>query len=286
MTAPRDLLPLMLLPVTLLAACWGRGAEYEGGTPQDTSPPDTTECGEDLDLKSGINIMGTAVDLQTGLPLTVADTGGTPLCVAAIDPAPAVTGGDPEYLIVSTLCDDGSYILAGMQEVPSIGVMVGVYDCQDEGTVMRTVTGIATEEFEGKGPGDSVEGVVAWSTSAAYLAKMQTDLGSTKVDLAAEGFLAGFVTDSAGTALDNAQVTCGACADTPTYYLDAAPDDGLWGSGATMNTTTSAAAGGMFAIPAAIITTYTCSDGGAHKWDGNLFGSLPGYAVFIEFDAL
>ena len=79
----------------LLPGCWGRGIEYEGGQPQDTNPPDTTECGEDLDLTSGINIKGTALDLQTGQPLTFADTGGTALCVAAIDPAPAVTGGEP-----------------------------------------------------------------------------------------------------------------------------------------------------------------------------------------------
>ena len=31
----------------LLPGCWGRGIEYEGGQPQDTNPPDTTECGED-----------------------------------------------------------------------------------------------------------------------------------------------------------------------------------------------------------------------------------------------
>ncbi|MCB9777653.1 MAG: hypothetical protein H6742_03740 [Alphaproteobacteria bacterium] len=270
----------------LSTGCWGRGAEYEGGTPQDTAPVETSECGEDLDLEAGINISGVALDLQTGQPLTVDDSGGTPLCVAAIDPAPAVTGGDPAYLIVSTLCDDGSFVLAGLEEVPSIGVMVGVYDCDSQGTVMRTVTGVATEDFDGLGAGDTLEGVTAWSVSADYLATMQTDLGTTERDLGAEGFLAGFVTDSSGAAVGGASVTCGACGDRPTFYLDGAPDDGLWGAGTSFNTTTSADGGGMFLIPAARITTYTCDDGGTHSWEGNLFGSLPEYAVFIEFDAL
>lgn len=271
----------------LLAGCWGRGIGYEGGTPQDTSPPESSECGEDLDLTAGINITGTAVDLQTGQPITLDDTGGTALCAAAIDPAPAVTGGDPEYLIVSTLCEDGTYILAGMKEVPTIGVMVGIYDCSDGGTVMRTVTGIATESFDGMGAGDTLEGVTAWSVSADHAATMQKDLGGASAfDLREAGFLGGFVTDSAGAPVGGATVTCGSCGDTPTYYLDDSPEDGLWGDGSSFNTTTKAAAGSMFMIPGARITTYTCDDGGAHNWDGELFGSLPEYAVFIEFDAL
>lgn len=278
--------PSLFTLALLLPGCWGRGIEYEGGQPQDTSPPETSECGEDLDLTAGINIRGTAVDLQTGQPITRADTSADALCVAAIDPAPAVTGGDPEYLIVSTLCDDGSFALAGLEEVPSIGVMVGVYDCEGQGTVMRTVTGVATESFDGMGAGDTLEGVTAHSVSATYLATMQADLGTTERDLGAEGFLAGFVTDASGAAVGGATVSCGSCADRPTFYLDANSKDGLWGASGTFNTSTAADARGMFLIPAARITTYTCDDGGVHSWEGNLFGSLPEYAVFIEFDAL
>ncbi|NOY27974.1 MAG: hypothetical protein GXP62_19080 [Oligoflexia bacterium] len=270
----------------LLAGCWGRGIDYEGGQPQDTSPPETSTCGQDQDLSAGINITGTAVDLQTGQPLALADSGAQPLCVAAIDPAPAVTGGDPEYLIVSTLCDDGTYVLSGMQSVPTLGVMIGVYDCNDEGTVMRTVTGVAPEELDGMGAGDTLEGVTAWSASVDYIATMQADLGKTERDLKSEGFLAGFVTDSSGAAVGGATVTCATCKDRPTFYLDATPDDGLWGDTSSLNTSTAADAAGMFLIPAARITTYTSDDGGAHSWDGNLFGSLPGYAVFIKFVAI
>jgi len=285
MTHFRALPALSLLLPLLLVGCWGRGIPYEGGTPQDTSAPDVTECGGDLDLTVGVNIMGTATDLETGLPVTVADTGGTALCVAAIDPTPAITGGAPTYLIASTLCDDGTFVLAGMTQVPSIGVMVGVYDCNDEGTVMRTVTGVSPDALAGMGPGDSVEGVTAWSVSAPYVATMQADLGTTDRDLQTEGFLAGFVSDHDGAAVGGAQVSCPSCTDRPTFYLDSSPGDGLWGDGSTFNTATEAAAGAMFLIPAARITTYTCDDGGVHTWDGNLFGTLSEYAVFIQFDA-
>jgi hypothetical protein len=280
--------------VTLLAGCWGRGFEYGGGTggTDDTSAPVLSECGADLDLEAGINIRGTVVDLQTKSLLVAPTTGtGPALCVAAIDPTPAVVNGDPEYLITSTLCDDGTFVLAGLEEVPTIGIMIGVYDCPVTTTapaanvVMRTVTGVSSEAFDGFGPGDTLEGVTAWSVSMPYLATLQADLGEGAVDLAASGFLSGFVLDSAGAPVSGAVVTCGSCGDTPTFYRDASPDDGLWGDGTNFNTATIAEADALFLIPAARITTYTCEDGGAHTWEGTLFGSLPGYGVFIQFDA-
>ena len=276
----------LALPVLALAGCWGRGIEYEGGTPKDTAEVVATECGGDLDLEAGMNVTGTAVDLETGLAITRVE-GEPALCVSLIDPAPAVSGQEPITLIASTLCEDGSFVLAGLEEVPAIGAMVGVSDCDGaEPTVQRTVTGVATDDFDGLGPGDTVEGVTAWSVSASFRDRMQAGLDNYPGDIGAEGFLSGFVTDSSGAAVGGATVTCAACSDRPTYYLDATPDDGLWGDGTTFNSTTDAAAGSYFFIPAARITTYTCDDGGAHSWDGNLFGSLPDYAVFIEFDAL
>ena len=271
---------------TFFAGCWGRGFEYEGGVPPDTAPPVVSVCGGDLDLTAGINVRGTAVDLETAAPISLPSTTATALCVAAIDPAPAVVGQEPTYLVTSTLCEDGTFVLAGLESIPSIGLMIGVYDCADEGTVMRTVTGVATEDFDGMAAGDTLEGVTAWSVSSTYLATLQADLEPTTPDLATEGFLSGFVVDAAGVALDGAVVGCNSCDLTPTYYLDADASDGLWGSGATFNDTTVAGAGAYFLIPDAGITTYTCEDGGAHSWDGTLFGSLAGYGVFIQFDAL
>jgi hypothetical protein len=295
MSSSRALAASALLPL-LLSSCWGRGFEYEGGVPLDTAAPPASTCGEDLDLTTGINVSGVAIDLETGAPLVRADTAVPALCVAAIDPSPVVGGLPPVYLLTSTLCDDGSFVLAGLESIPAIGLFVGVYDCEDEGTVMRTVTGIAPEEFDGMGAGDTLADRVAISVSTPYLAKMQADLpvspadtdqdtGTRGPDLATDGFLAGFVLDAAGEPVGGAQVGCGACASPPTQYLDPDPADGLWGAAATSNTATSAEAGAMFIVPAAQIITYTCDDGGAHTWEGKLFGSLPGYAAFIEFEA-
>jgi hypothetical protein len=33
------------------------------------------------------------------------------------------------------------------------------------------------------------------------------------------------------------------------------------------------------------VGTYSADDGGAHTWTPTLFGSLPGYAVLVNFDA-
>ena len=276
---------LQLSAGLMLAGCWGRNIPYEGGVPEDTSVVEAVECGADLDLAAGINVTGTAGDLQSGLPL-VREGDAAALCVSLIDPSPAVTGGEPTVLIASTLCDDGSFVLAGLQTVPAIGAMVSVQDCNDEGTVQRAVTGVGTDKFAGKGPGDTVEGVTAWSLSSAFRDTMQADLGDYPGDIGAEGVLSGFVTDADGNGLSGATVSCASCTDRPTYYLDDTPDDGLWGDGTSFNTQTNAAGAAYFFIPAARITTYTCDDGGGHAWDGALMGSLPDYAVFITFDAL
>jgi len=277
--------PARPLVLVLLVGCWGRGEEYGGGVPQDTAAPVASTCGENLDMEVGINITGAAVDLQTGVALVRLDTALPALCVAAIDPQPAILpNGVPDYLITSTLCDDGTYILAGLEEVPVLGVMIGVYDCADEGTVMRTVTGVAFDDFAGLSAGDTLEAVTAWSISSAFLLEMQANLESTTPDLRESGFLSGFVTDATGEPVGGAEVSCSNCATTPTYYLDALPDDGLFGTASEYNTGTDPAANAFFIIPAANITTYEADDGGAHTWGGELFGSLPGYGVFIEFD--
>jgi hypothetical protein len=281
----RPMLPILGVAGALLVATGcGRGFEYEGGKGGGpTGPVEVEECGADIDTSAGMNIAGTVVNLETGEPVVTLD-GEAPLCVKAIDPTPAVTGGDPIEIAGSTICADGTYIIAGLQEVPLIGVMVQVEDCNDEGTVMRTVTGISTDDFNGMGAGDTLEGIVAHAVTADYREVLSADMGYTG-DLNEDGFLAGFVVDSAEQPLDGATVSCGACADTPTFYADADPTDGLFGTSSSFNAATEAGGNSLFIIPAALITTYTCDDGGTHAWDGQLFGSLSGYGVFIRFVA-
>ncbi len=274
---------------SLLIGC-GRNIPYEGGgstEQEDTAPVVVEECGSDLDLKSGINITGTAIDLATGAPLAVADTGDSPLCVAAIDPTPAVTSGEaPTTLAASTLCDDGTYILSGIAEIPPIGVMVQIDDCNDEGTVMRSVTGVGADMFKGAAAGFTLEDITARSMSATTRDEMNSELTGygMKFDLATDGFLAGDSFDSAMAPVSGATVTCGACKNNPTYYQVGTTAGAMFGDGSTPATTTNADGGSFFIVPAAPINTYTCDDG-SHTWDGTLLGSLPGYGVFIRFIA-
>lgn len=272
----------MITAFVLLAAC-GRGFEYEGGDPDnvDTGPLTVSNCGDDLDLEAGINIAGVAVDAQTGAPL---DKLKTPLCMTAIDPTGAVTGGEPEPMAASQMCEDGSFIIPGIEEIPTIGVMVQVDDCGKDDTVMTTVTGVRAGDFAGMEAGDTLEDLTAYSVSAGYRDELETELSAFgyKGELAKDGFLGGFVRDSAGEPVGGAEVTCGSCGDRPTYYADAEPKDGLFGNGGA-NTSTVADAGSFFIIPKARITTYTCEDGGDHTWEARLYGSLPGYGVFINF---
>ena len=277
--------------LVLLTACPGRGIEYEGGPGgeggDDTAPIEVSECGADLDLTTGINIKGIGLDVGTGELLTWGeDTGSTALCVSAIDPTPAVTGGVPTTLVASTMCEDGSFVLAGIDEIPAIGIMVQIEDCDGEGTVMRSVSGVAADQFEGFGPGDTLEGVVARSLDVATRDAWHTELDGYGYghDLGADGFLAGYVLDSAEAEVSGAQVTCGGCSDRPTWYADGDASDGVFATGANANTSSNAAGDSFFIIPAARITTYTCSDA-SHDWEGTLLGSLEGYGVFIRFIA-
>ena len=68
--------------------------------------------------------------------------------------------------------------------------------------------------------------------------------------------------------------------------MDADPSDGSFGTGSSLNSSTSADASSMFIIPKGPIFTYTCSDGGAHEWEDELLGSLSGYGVFVRFIAI
>ena len=84
----RTLMPLACL---LTVGCWGRGAEYEGGGPVDTSGPETVSCGEEPEEVTGWRIEGVTLDLETGLAPMMADG----LCATAIDPSPTATAIEP-----------------------------------------------------------------------------------------------------------------------------------------------------------------------------------------------
>lgn len=254
---------------TLLAlpGCIGRGIPYEGGKEDEPVPP-----GE------GYTVEGTARDVETG------DPPPDGLCASAIDPGPAVTGGDPVILATAPVATDGTFSVPGIVENPQLGIFLGIDDCADAGAdvVMNAATGIGAEEVEGKGTGDVIDGVEAVFVTHELEGRWGAELGWPG-ELGADGFLAGFVVDADGNAVSGAAIGCLTC---DRYYRDGDPSDGQFGDGTTFNETTDAAGGALFLIPAAGISNYTCDDGGAHTWEPTLFGSVEGIGAFIQFDAL
>ena len=97
---------------------------------------------------------------------------------------------------------------------------------------------------------------------------------------ATQGVLMGFVLDSTGAPIGGATVT-GTAAST--FYVDGNSTDGMFTSAGALNTSTATGVG-VFAIPAAPITTYTAAADGM-TFDTLTGGSLPGLALFVAFYA-
>ncbi len=274
-------LPLMFSG--LLMGCWGRNIPYEGG---DTAGAvETVECGADVDTTVGFRIEGVITDLETG------ELAAEGLCITAIDPSNGLTGGTPEVLAASQICADGQFVVANVEEAPAVGMFLVVDDCEGEAdTVMQTASGIPAEDIVDLSDGDVLSGVAGVVISAGYQATIDAEIEALEAaagdtDGAAEtsseeGYLAGFILDSAGQPVPGATVQCGGCT---AYYFDDDASDGLLSAGGVVNSASTDA--GIFIIPGAAIYNYTFSDGGAHTWGKSLGGSLPGYAVFIWYYA-
>jgi hypothetical protein len=274
----RPTFPIVLL---VLGGCLGRNIPYEGGPGGEDTTVTTSTCGEDADLEQGFAVKGATLDLGTG------GSAAAGLCIRAVDPTPAITGGAPTLLASSEVCDDGTYVVAGVASVPAIGMFLLIDDCEGAAdTVMLTATGISPDTLAGLGDGDALEGIEALSVSLDWVATEQADLEALgwSGDLATSGYMAGLVEDAGGDPVAGATVACAGCVPA-IYYEDGDASDGIYGQGATANTATTVEGSGIFMIPAAPIFSYTCDDGGAHTWESTLLGSLPAYAVYIRFTA-
>jgi hypothetical protein len=263
--------------------CIGRNIPYEGGS-LDTAV-EVVACGDESGFDVGYRIEGTTRDLATGSPLTFDEAAGEQgLCVFAVDPTKALAGQDPDIVASSYVCADGRYVLQGITAKPALGLFVAIDDggklgCDYSGdaTVMLTAT-----------DGGAILDIEALSLSSEHAAALQADLGGYGYvpedgSLEADGFMGGFILDSAEAPVGGATITCSSC--DATYYWDQDPADGIFGAGATANTSTDSAAEGMFLIPGAGITNYTTADDGSHTWEPKLYGSVPEYAVFIRLVA-
>jgi hypothetical protein len=164
-------------------------------------------------------------------------------------------------------------------------MFISIDDCEgNPDTVMLSATGVDFDDFKGLKKGESFTGFRAYLVNKDFADAISDDLVGFDGDVLETGFMAGFVRDANEDPVGDAELACGGCVDV--YYLDNDWDDGLFETSGTLNTQTDADAMSMFVAPSAPIFTYEASDGGAHTWDPQLFGSLPGYASFLLFNAL
>ncbi|MFT4976071.1 MAG: hypothetical protein ACI8S6_001966 [Myxococcota bacterium] len=253
-------------------ACFGRNIPYEGGS-EDTIT--TVEC--DAASEVGFTISGTVLDLQTQAPAPAG------LCVTAIDPTPALTGGEPRALAAGRVCDDGAFVVPGIEDASTIATFIVVDDCEGQpDDFARIATGVVGDDYADLGDGEAVEGATVIAITNDHLATIEADLARVGFDgesLLETGFLAGPALDPSEAPLSGCVVGCNGCSP---YYFDNEPSDGLFGADSELNGSTDAAAEGLFLIPAAGVGQYTCDDGGVHEWDSLLVGSFEGYGVFIQ----
>lgn len=267
-----------LVLAVALVACGKGGSSDDSGTGSGTGggTPGGTGGGTAGGTVSttGWSLTGTAIDFAAQAPATEG------LCIELLDPSPALTGGEPELLVSSTIGAGGAINLTGIKTTSVLGLLASVKDCGTENqTVFTSATGVPYESIRYLGEGDTLSGVTALVLSMEFLAGMQGSLellGYTG-DLATDGLVFGILADNAGTPLSGGTVTCGTCG--PTYYLDGEPLDGLFGVGPVANGSTSAAAGGVWVVPAGPVGQYAAEDGGAHTFPVQLNGSTPGSAV-------
>jgi hypothetical protein len=273
-------LVLVALALGAFVACTGRG---DTGQHPDTDVVDTEGNTGDSDTATpftgpGFVIKGTAVDAQTGLPSVIAG-----LCASAVDPGPAMIGGEPEILATAPVRADGRFAIEGVETNSSIGILMLIDDCETStDLVLSAATGIAKADYDQLGDGDVLADRTAYVVTAAYAVDIDAGLAALGDDShLGDGALAGYV-----RVLDSLAPIDGATVhgnNATSYYADANDVDGLFGAAAVANTSTDAAADAFYVIPGAAIQNYTAEDGGAHTFASALAGSFPGLVVFVTW---
>jgi hypothetical protein len=242
------------------------------------------KCGEEdtgTEEVSGFAISGSIEDLATG----EGPVDPSALCAFALDPTPVLSGGDPIVMAASEVCENGDYFVGGLSNPPSIGMFISIADCVDSApTVMKSATGVDFDDVADLSDGDEHEGHTAYLVTLDYGTVINDNLIDYDGDAVTTGFMAGFVMDVNDDHVSGASLSCTGCADF--YYLDDDDSDGMFQTDGARNTVTDASVRSVFVAPAAPIFTYKAGDDGTHTWDPQLFGSLPGYASFLLFNAI
>jgi hypothetical protein len=254
-----------LCVATFAAACSGKGGDSSGG--EDTSV-DT------------FSVSGTVVDMNVP-PLGTAVTKSC--TVAALDPTPALGGGQPSVIATGTIAGDGTYSITGIDSKPKLGILLNVNGCPNAGDI-PTSTGLAVEDYQDLADGGEITNHTIYRIPADLGAAIDEDLaksGYKGKGLLADGALLSFVLVGTEPA-DGATLECTGC-DASFYYFDnARPNSGYFATDKTLNASTSAMTGGMAIVPGAPIYTYTADDG-SHTFESRTLGSQPGSVLITRF---
>ena len=282
-----------LLPLLALVACNGdevadSGLVVEADTDTDTDADTDTDTDADADADTdtdtdtdveGFTVEGTGMDVATFSPAAEG------LCMHAIDPTNALIGaGDPDVFGSAVLDSSAAFSIAGIVYTDS-RLMLLAQDCADEGTVMPTATGIDPDSYAGIEDGGVISDRVAASVSVAMADGVDESLaavGWAGGSVHEVGMVVGFVQDASRAPIEGATVSCTLC--TVVYYMDADASDGLFSTAGEVNTTTSAAAGGIFVVPDAPLTQYSADDGSS-TFPSHLFGGFDGATTVISLIA-
>jgi hypothetical protein len=242
------------------------------------------KCGDEdtgIEAATGFAVSGTIEELATG----EGPIDPTILCAYALDPTPVLSGGEPTVMAASEVCDNGDYYVGGLSNPPSIGMFISIADCDASAqTVMKSATGVDFDDVKDLSDGEEFSGHTVYLVTLEYGNVINDNFSDYDGDAVTAGFMAGFVMDVDDAYVGGASLSCTGCADF--YYLDGDTDDGMFATGGTRNSATDETVRAVFFAPGAPIFTYKANDGGAHTWDPQLFGSLPGYASFLLFSAI
>lgn len=256
------------------------GFNFSNETDADTDADSDADSDTDPDSvtdPNGFTLMGGTLDIASG------ESAAKGLCIVALDPDPAITGGSPVELGDSTVKSNGNFIISGLEDTPGMGIMLQIEDCGGSTTVIPTATFIDPSVYEGASVGDIFSGLTACSIDDSYAESVDNSLDDAGYSgsIWEDGALAGFVLDKSQAPIDGAKISSSSAS---VYYQDANSSDGLFTSGGSLNTKTSAAAGAIFFIPEAPIFSYSASASG-YSFDSALAGSFPETVTVVPFIA-
>lgn len=249
----------------------GTGASSGGASESGSSTPITPEVPETVDV-GGYTIEGLLLSDRSDTPVAEA------LCVEVIDQQDLALGLSPTVLSDTTADAAGAFALEDVPAASTTGLALRVRACNgDTSAWYPTMTLIPVEAVAGLGPGDGLDGQVAWVVPTADARAVEAGMleNGAPEGLDAAGAILGQIFDTTGEPLAVAAIR-GPDA-TRVHYDQGA---GIWLP--YVNTTSEGE--GRFVSPGAPWALWTC-----RAVDRNipplLAGAVPGWITRWDFRA-